>query len=122
LGSNDIDTADHIGNLTELEYLHISHNDIDDISALSGCPDIIQIHMQTNDIEDITPLASMPKLRYVQARHNDIADLTPLLNNADFATGDMIYVNDNDLNCSTQSGIIDGIEARGATVHDNPCD
>ena len=53
---------------------------------------------------------------------NDIADLTPLLNNAEFATGDSIYVNANNLDCGNQTAIINAIEARGATVHDNPCD
>ena len=64
----------------------------------------------------------MPDLNFVNARSNDITDLTPLLNNNEFATGDRIYVNANDLDCGTQTAIIDAIEARGATVHDNPCD
>ena len=75
-----------------------------------------------NDIVDITPFSLMPNLNWVNARSNDIADLTPLLNNNEFATGDSIYVNANDLDCTTQAAVINAIEARGATVHDNPCD
>lgn len=78
---SDVTTfKDSFANLTDLQYLDLSHNDIIDITSLANLINLTDLRLDDNQISDITPLMNLTNLTYLDLGDNQISNITPLTN------------------------------------------
>jgi len=67
-----------IGQLKQLQYLHLSHNKLTDISALCHCQQLQTLYLNHNQLTDISSLNQLKQLRDLNLNHNKLTDITSL--------------------------------------------
>ena len=82
-----------------------------------------ELSASENNIVDISPVIDFEELRELYLNANRIRDIRPIRDNPGINDGDLVRIDDNDLDCTDPavSGQIEALELRGVVlVHD--CD
>ncbi len=110
-----------IGGLQRMEMLNfvwLDRNQIADIAPITGCWRLNHLFMSDNQISNLGPLTTMKYLADLDLAGNSIADLAPLVTNADFGTGDRIWLARNPLSPTAINDQIPALRLRGVVVFD----
>jgi len=67
-----------LGDISELEALHLDNNDIDDLGPLYGAPALSTLTFSGNQVDDIAVLASLPAISTVLFDNNRVTDVSSL--------------------------------------------
>ncbi|WP_045217042.1 leucine-rich repeat domain-containing protein [Desulfonatronovibrio magnus] len=95
LGSNiSISDVSALGNLLNLQELHLSFNNISNISALTNLASLHTLNLWGNNISDISALSSLENLHSIQLGDNNIVDISAL---AQLASLHSLYLRGNDI-------------------------
>jgi len=117
---NQISDISPLASLTNLVGLNLSINQISDISPLASLTNLVELNLQSNQISDLSPLASLTKLSRLYLIGNQISDLSPLVENSGLGEGNMLWLEDNNLDLSEGSEDLENIrqlQGRGVVVH-----
>lgn len=110
-----------IGALHQMEvlnFLWLDGNHIVDITPIAGCWRLNHLFMADNLIVDLGPLSAMKYVSDLDLAGNAITDLAPLVANADFGTGDRIWLARNPLSAAATGEQIPALRARGVIVYE----
>ena len=138
LNSNPVTDLSPLSGLTHLSTLKLTQGSVSDLSPLATLYNLTTITMNGNPVTTLAPLAdltnlssinfaqcavtsiegleNLPNLTKVTLMYNQITDLTPLVNNADFATGDKLYILGNPLSQDALCNQVPALLDRGVTV------
>jgi Leucine-rich repeat (LRR) protein len=105
--------------LARLRSLNASEKGISDLTGMEYCTNLSFIYLWSNQISDISPLASLAYLKHLYIYGNQISDLSPLVENSGLGEGDVVMLQNNNLDLSEGSEDlmhIQQLEARGVEV------
>ena len=105
--------------LARLRSLDASERGISDLSGMEYCTNLSFLYLFSNQINDISPLASLTYLRHLYIYGNQISDLSPLVENTGLGEGDIVLLQNNNLDLSEGSenlAHIQQLEERGVVV------
>ena len=114
-----------ITDLSGIEYctnptvLDLSVNRISDISPLASLTNLTWLNLRNNEISNLSPLASLTNLEWLNLIGNQISDISPLVENSGLGKGDMVFLENNNLDLSEGSEDLENIrqlEGRGVIV------
>jgi hypothetical protein len=75
---NKISDISVLGNLTELEVVHLGNNDIKDVSVLGRLRKLRVLGIESNRVTDISSLGLLPEMKFFTASDNAIKDISVL--------------------------------------------
>lgn len=110
-----------LSTLTNLTNLTLFGNQISNINSLSTLTELTSLSLGGNQISNIIPLSSLTSLTMLSLSENQIRDISPLLSNSGLSAQDIVYLNDNPLNCEDATTLqqISTLESRGVNLfHD----
>ena len=105
--------------LARLQSLDASEQGISELSGIEYCTNLSFIYLWSNQISDISPLASLTYLKHLYIYGNQISDLSPLVENSGLGEGDVVLLQNNNLDLSEGSEDLEHIqqlEERGVVV------
>ncbi len=117
LGGNAIASIDALQDLALLNFLWLDRNQITDLAPVAGCWRLNHLFMAHNQVADLGPLATMKYLADLDLAGNAIVDLAPLVTNADFGTGDRIWLAGNPLSQVALDEQVPALRDRGVVVY-----
>jgi len=123
LCQNQISDISPISQLTNLTSLWIWENQISDISPLYQLTNLTVLSLSLNQISDISPLYQLTNLTELNLWENKVSDVSPLVENIGLDTGDIVWLQENNLDLWEGSEDINHIrtlEDRGVTVRHDP--
>ncbi|HOL55663.1 MAG TPA: leucine-rich repeat domain-containing protein, partial [bacterium] len=109
-----------LSSLTSLQRLDLSHNQIIDINPLAGLTNLEELNLRNNQINNISPLINLTRIRILDLSNNWINDITPLVSNPGLGQGDIVYLQNNNLDiASNHSNLlnIQLLQSRGVKVY-----
>ena len=113
---NSISDISPLSSLTKLTDLSIFDNDIEDITALAGMTSMWSLHIRNNQISDLSALKYLNEIEYLYMENNRITDIYPLIFNEGLDLGDMVALNNNDLDSLSINLYIPILTDRGVSV------
>ena len=116
LAGSRISNLSLILGLSELRSLVVPNNQIDDLSPISTLGDLEFLDISFNEVEDLTPLSGLTNLRNVAVIGNPISDIGPLTENAGFAAGARLEVDQELYEWAASTGDIQALERRGVEL------
>ncbi len=97
LGDNHISDLTPVMGLMKLRSLFLADNNISDLSPLASMDQIADLDLTKNPIADLSPIAEMDNLQVLWLGDCGLTDLAPLVANTNIADGDIVGVTANPL-------------------------
>jgi Leucine-rich repeat (LRR) protein len=111
LDRNEITDIAPISSQSNLLILTLSENKIIDISTLSSLTTLNELDLGGNQIGDISSLKTLNNLDWLYLDRNEISDISPLVANSGLSEGDLVLLEDNNLDLSEGSEDMENIRA-----------
>ncbi len=92
---------------------------ITDLSGIEYCINLTALNIWGNPISDLSPLASLTNLTMLYLHGNLISDISPLVENSGLGLGDIVILENNNLDLSEGSEDMENIrqlQGRGVVV------
>ena len=119
ISNNTVSDLTAIQNYTSLTHLIADTTLISDITPLQNLTTITNLELNENQIVDLTPLQNLTNLHFFSLENNLIVDVYPLTLNPGLGAGDILWIDNNPLNCDSYGVYIPILQGNGVTVHFN---
>ncbi len=119
LSYNKVCDLSPIAALANLGELYLRGNLVEDLTPLEGLTNLSWLNFSMNSVVDLSPLTYLVNLGYVFASDNRISDLGPLVANQGIGSGDIVDIQNNDLDLTPGSKAMEDIQTltdRGVIV------
>jgi Leucine-rich repeat (LRR) protein len=86
------------------------------ITPLANLSKLAVLYLDRNAVSDIAPISALPALNYIGLYANSLTSIAPLVQSAGVGNGDAVDVQENPLNCATESANVSTLIARGVSI------
>jgi hypothetical protein len=117
LDGNAVADLDPLAAMALLESLSLQQNAVTSLLPLADLAALQVLLVNGNHLTGLDGLTNLGALTLLVATGNLITDLHPLVDNAEFAAGDILYVQNNPLSEQALTVQIPALEARGVAVY-----